>query len=178
MLGTFLRFPNAAGSETAPVPESNRCPSFLRAALTWEDFTWDGPPHSISRMELTLSSHKATRNLCEVLVRSPRSKWKQPVTIRAIITPHNGYFLFIDCSVCVRNTVRHTLCVTLFNVLFLLFWEFFVFCLSRAAPTAHGGSWARGWIRAVAASLCYSHSSVGSKPGLWPTLQLMATKDP
>ena len=42
----------------------------------------------------------------------------------------------------------------------------FYFCLfafSRAAPTAYGGSQARGLIRAVAASLCQSHSNVGSE---------------
>ena len=35
---------------------------------------------------------------------------------------------------------------------------FFVFCLSRAAPVAHGGSQARGPIGAVAAGLHQSHS--------------------
>ena len=34
----------------------------------------------------------------------------------------------------------------------------FVFCLFRAARAAHGSSQARGWIRAVAAGLCHSHS--------------------
>ena len=40
--------------------------------------------------------------------------------------------------------------------------DFFFSCLSvfsRAAPTAYGGSQARGLIRAVAAGLCQSHSN-------------------
>ena len=47
---------------------------------------------------------------------------------------------------------------------------FFVFCLFWAAPVAYGGSQARGLIRATAAGLRHSHSSVGSKPRLPPTL--------
>ena len=54
---------------------------------------------------------------------------------------------------------------------------FFFFVFSRAVPMAYGGSQARGLIRAVAASLCQSHSSVGSEPRLWPTPQLMAMLD-
>ena len=41
---------------------------------------------------------------------------------------------------------------------------FVVFCLFYAAPVAYGGSQARGPIGAAAASLCHSHSNVGSKP--------------
>ena len=48
----------------------------------------------------------------------------------------------------------------------------------RAAPTAHGGSQARGLIGAVAASLCHSHSNTGSEPHLQLTPQLMTTPDP
>ena len=36
---------------------------------------------------------------------------------------------------------------------------FFAFLLFRAEPVAHGGSQARGQIRAVATSLCHSHSN-------------------
>ena len=52
------------------------------------------------------------------------------------------------------------------------------FCLLGATPMAHGGSQAKDWIGAVAASLCHSHSNSGSEPRLWPTPQLMATLDP
>ena len=45
---------------------------------------------------------------------------------------------------------------------------FFVFCLLRAAPTAHGDSQARGLIGAVAASLYQSHSNTRSEPHLRP----------
>ena len=38
------------------------------------------------------------------------------------------------------------------------------FCLFRAAPTAYGGSQARGQIGAVASVLHYSHSNARSKP--------------
>ena len=59
--------------------------------------------------------------------------------------------------------------------------HFFVFCLFRAAPTAYGGSQARGLIGAVAARLHHSHSLhsiMGSEPRLQPTPQLMAMPDP
>ena len=49
---------------------------------------------------------------------------------------------------------------------FFLFTYLFIFCLfaiSWVAPAAYGGSQARGAIRAVAAGLHHSHSSVGSK---------------
>ena len=50
------------------------------------------------------------------------------------------------------------------NFEFLSFFPVF----SRAAPTAYGGSQARGRTRAVATGLCQSHSTVGSGPCLWP----------
>ena len=68
-------------------------------------------------------------------------------------------------------------------VLMLTFFFFLSFCLfafSTAAPTAYGGSQARGLIRAVASGLCLSHSnvgSVGSKLHLRPIAQLRATLD-
>ena len=54
--------------------------------------------------------------------------------------------------------------------------SFLVF--SRAAPTAYGGSQARGPIGVVATGLRHSHSDVGSEPHLQPTPQLTATPDP
>ena len=48
----------------------------------------------------------------------------------------------------------------------------------RAAPKAHGGSQARGQIRAVAAGLRHRHSNAGSKPQLRPIPQLEASADP
>ena len=51
----------------------------------------------------------------------------------------------------------------------------FVFVLLfRASLMAYGGSQARGWNGAVAASQHHSHSNTGSKSCLWPTPQLMA----
>ena len=52
------------------------------------------------------------------------------------------------------------------------------FCLFTATPVAHGGSQARGPVRAVSASLCQSHSNARSEPLLQPTPQPTATPDP
>ena len=52
------------------------------------------------------------------------------------------------------------------------------FFLFRAAPVAHGGSQARGWIGAAAACLHHSHSNMSSERRLRPTPQLTATLDP
>ena len=57
----------------------------------------------------------------------------------------------------------------------IFFFFFRLFDISWAAPAASGGSQARGLIRAIAASLCYSHSDARSKPRLQPTPQLTAT---
>ena len=67
------------------------------------------------------------------------------------------------------------------SLILRFFFFFFFFCLffafSWAAPTAHGGSQARGPIGAVATSLRQSHSNTGSEPRLQPTPQLTATPD-
>ena len=47
-----------------------------------------------------------------------------------------------------------------------------------AAPTAYGGSQARGPIGAAADGLQYSHSNAASEPHLCPTPQLMTMPDP
>ena len=65
--------------------------------------------------------------------------------------------------------------------LIVYYYYFFVFIylfilLFRAAPTAYGGSQARGPIRATAAGLHHSHSR--SEMCVRPTPQLMATQDP
>ena len=56
----------------------------------------------------------------------------------------------------------------LYNFLFFFFLFFFVFFF-RAAPTAYGGSQARGLVLAIAAGLHHSHSNARSKPHLRPT---------
>ena len=44
---------------------------------------------------------------------------------------------------------------------------FFFFSLPfRAAPTAYGGSQAKGQIEATTAGICHSHSNAGSEPCL------------
>ena len=58
-----------------------------------------------------------------------------------------------------------------------LFFSFFL-SFSRAAPTAYGGSRARGLIRAVAAGLCQSHGNARSELCLQTTPQLTAMLDP
>ena len=84
-----------------------------------------------------------------------------------------------------RINIVHFLCIPIDNPLITLSWNrlhryfqflfkdnfFFLF-------RAYGGSQARGWIRAVVARLCHSHSNLGSEPPLWPTPQLTATPDP
>ena len=55
---------------------------------------------------------------------------------------------------------------------------FFFFWLFKATLVAHGGSQARGLIRATAADLRHSHSNTGSKPHLQTIPQLVATPDP
>ena len=55
---------------------------------------------------------------------------------------------------------------------------FFFFGISWAAPTAYGGSQARGRIGAVATSLRQNHSNAGSELRLQPTPKLTATSDP
>ena len=53
-----------------------------------------------------------------------------------------------------------------------LFFFFFVSCLHRAAPAAHGGSQARGRIGAVAEGLYQNHGNARSQPRLRPPSQL------
>jgi len=64
-----------------------------------------------------------------------------------------------------------------FFFFFVCLFVFVFFAISWAAPTAYGGSQARGLIGAVAASLHQSHSNAGSEPRLQPTPQLTATPD-
>ena len=64
-----------------------------------------------------------------------------------------------------------------FYILEVISFFFFFLLVFRAALTVYGGSQARGRIGAVAACLHHSHSNVGSKPSLRPTLQLMAMLD-
>ena len=57
---------------------------------------------------------------------------------------------------------------------------FFIFFLpfSGAAPSAYGGSLARGLIGAVATGPHQSHSNLGSEPHLQPIPQLTTMPDP
>ena len=55
---------------------------------------------------------------------------------------------------------------------------FCLFALSRAPPTAHGGSQARGLIGALTTGLRHSHNNTGSKLRLRPTPQLTAILNP
>ena len=80
-----------------------------------------------------------------------------------------NFKMFLSCK-CSLSNIRIT--IYLFIYLFI-----FIFSLSRATPTAYGGSQARGCIRAVAAGLYHSHSIVGSELHLQPTPQLAATPD-
>ena len=61
------------------------------------------------------------------------------------------------------------------EIINILFFFFCLFAISWAAPSAYGGSQARGLIRAVATGLRQSHSNAGSEPRPQPTPQ--ATPD-
>ena len=50
--------------------------------------------------------------------------------------------------------------------------SFFFFGGERGTPVPYGSFQARGWMGAAATCLHHSHSSVRSKPHLWPTLHL------
>ena len=65
-----------------------------------------------------------------------------------------------------------------FYLFIYLLTYFLSFCLSGAAPAAHGGSQARGLIGTVDTGLRHSHSNAGSKLRLQPTPQLTETPDP
>ena len=58
---------------------------------------------------------------------------------------------------------------------FFFFFFFGLFAFSKAAPTARGGSQARGLIRDVAVGLCQCNRNLGSEPHLQPTPQLEPT---
>ena len=62
-------------------------------------------------------------------------------------------------------------------ILFILF-LFCLFAFSRATPTAHGDSQARGPIGTVATGLRQSHRNSGSEQRLQPTPQLTSMPDP
>ena len=61
---------------------------------------------------------------------------------------------------------------------FVSFFSFLFSCLFRAAPTTYGGSWVKGWIKAVATGLHHSHSNARSELHLRPIPQLTAVPDP
>ena len=69
-----------------------------------------------------------------------------------------------------ENLLEFVYCKLIPLLFFFFFWG--------GASRAHGGSQARGQIRAVATGLHYSHSNTRSKLHLLPTPQLMATPDP
>ena len=61
---------------------------------------------------------------------------------------------------------------------FFVFWVLLFCFVFRAAPVTYGNSQAMDGTGAAAASLCHSHSNVGSEPRLQPTPQLTAVPDP
>ena len=78
-------------------------------------------------------------------------------------------FIHVVMGISISFPVSHgmnTLLPLWISGLFSGFFFFFVFF--RAAPSAYGGSHARGPIRTVAAGLHHSHSHTRSEPWLWP----------
>ena len=92
-------------------------------------------------------------------------------------TQFKSYFLlevFIDSA---PEALYQTLNFFFFNFYLSNFniYLFIYFCFSRAAPTAYGGSQARGPVGATAAGLRHSHSKARSEPRLQPTPLFAAT---
>jgi len=87
-----------------------------------------------------------------------------------------SFFLFFHCLFLpLPSFSLLTVKVAIIEHLQLFF--FGLFAISWAAPSAYGGSQARGLIGAAATGL-QSHSSAGSELRQKPTPQLMATLDP
>ena len=84
------------------------------------------------------------------------------------------YLMVQNCTPTMVEMVNFMLYVFYHHILFL----FYFFGFFQDAPTAYGGSQARGEIGAIAAGLCHSHSKSGSKALLKPTPQLIAKLDP
>ena len=108
-----------------------------------------------------------------------KRKKKKKKFYQSRVAVHDSWFqflMFIDyifiLDMCLINQLNFN------STLFLSFFFFSFLPFSRAAPTAYGGSQARGRIGAVASGLRQSHNNAGSKPRLQPTPQLMATPDP
>ena len=80
--------------------------------------------------------------------------------------PANYEFLLLPVN---QPKCQTYLCVFFFLISFSFFFS--------AAPVTYGSFQARGPIGAAAASLCHSHSNVGSEPHLQTTAQIMATLD-
>ena len=85
-------------------------------------------------------------------------------------------------SLCATSRVLHLvfpLPGKLLPQVFLFFpFHFLFFLLFRNAPTAYGGSQARGPIGATAADLHHSHGNWGSELRLQPTPQIIAAPNP
>ena len=82
-------------------------------------------------------------------------------------------FLYFSVSYDMQELIWGELCSLLLLLCHSVFFFFFVFLLFLwAAPTAHGGTQARGRIGAVAASLHHSHSNARSELCLQPAPQL------
>ena len=89
----------------------------------------------------------------------PRYAWKRqgcPLTPGAFI-----YLIYYFGSTCGAEVLRQGI-----EPMPVSFFFFLSFAFSRAAPTVHGGSQARGLIGPVATGLFHSHSDVRSKPSL------------
>ena len=86
-----------------------------------------------------------------------------------MVLPH------FDISSNLKLVIIHNDLISLSSGLFFILFYFIFFLLFRATPKAHGGSQARGQIRAAAAEL--HHSNVGSEPRLQPSPELMTMLD-
>ena len=82
-----------------------------------------------------------------------------------------AFYLFIYIFICIH--IYLYIFLSFYFIFLGLFIYLFIYFFLRAAPTAYGGSQARGLMGTVAASLLHSHSNARSELCLQPTPQLM-----
>ena len=135
----FLFFPS-------PIPciqsISKSCHSRLQNLSQIKFFLTTPLCHSIPSSQATV--------ICHIIYRNHLSTG----FFDLFLTPHS---LFLTQQPEILSKLNH---VCLWHKIFF----FFFFSVSWATPEAYGGSQARGQIGAVAASLCQSHSNMGSQP--------------
>ena len=135
------------------ISQSSRCSVYVKSNVQMDWIVkWNFPSHQC--LIFVLSSPWNHHHLCEFTI---------------IAASQSSQILFLSWVMHSRWRPEEQ----------IFFWGgglFFAF--SRAAPSAYGGSQARGLISAVAAGLHHSHSNGGFEQHLQPTPQLTEMPDP